>query len=75
VSYKRLVEIEAQLHQEVGELFALGEQLDQGEKQLPEGMILQAEIAIREERLDALAQAKAELDARAQERYEGEHAE
>jgi 3-mercaptopyruvate sulfurtransferase SseA len=38
-------------------------------------MILQAEIAIREERLDALAQAKAELDARAQERYEGEHAE
>jgi transposase len=75
VSYKRLVEIEAQLRQEVGELFALGEQMDQGEKQLPEGMILQDEIAIREERLAKLAQAKAELDARAKERYEAEQAE
>lgn len=37
VSYKRQVEIEAQLRQEVGELYALGEQVDQGEKQMPEG--------------------------------------
>jgi len=75
VSYKRLIEIETQLRQEVGELFELGEQVDQGEKQLPEGMIVQDEIAIREERLANLAQAKAVLEARAKERYEAEQAE
>jgi len=75
VSYKRLIEIEIQLRKEVGELFELGEQVDQGEKQLPEGLIVQDEIAIREERLAKLAQAKAVLEARAQERYEAEQAE
>jgi transposase len=75
VSYKRLIEIETQLRKEVGELFELGEQVDQGEQQLPEGLILQDEIAIREERLANLAKAKAELEARAQERYEAEQAE
>jgi transposase len=75
VSYKRLIEIDTQLRQEVGELFELGEQVDQGEKQLPEGLILQDEIAIREERLASLAQAKAVLEARAKERYEAEQAE
>jgi transposase len=75
VSYKRLIEIETQLCKEVAELFELGEQVDQGEKQLPEGMILQDEIAIREERLANLAQAKAVLEARAKERYEAEQAE
>lgn len=75
VSYKRLIEIETQLRKEVGELFELGEQVDQGEKQLPEGLILPDEIAIREERLANLAQAKAVLEARAKERYEAELAE
>jgi transposase len=75
VSYKRLIEIEAQVRQEVAELFELGEQVDQGEKQLPEGMLLQDEIAIREERLANLAKAKAVLEARAKERYEAEQAE
>jgi transposase len=75
VSYKRLIEIETQLRKEVGELFELGEQVDQGEKQLPEGLILQDEIAIREERLANLAQAKAVLEARAKERYEAEQTE
>jgi transposase len=75
VSYKRLIEMEAQLRQAVGELFELGEQADQGEKQLPEGMVLQDEIAIREERLANLAKAKAVLEARAKERYEAEQAE
>jgi transposase len=75
VSYKRLIEIETQLRKEIGELFELGEQADQGEKQLPEGLILQDEIAIREERLANLAQAKAVLEARAKERYEAEQAE
>lgn len=75
VSYKRLIEIESQLRQEVGELFELGEQADQGEKQLPEGLVIQDEIAIRKERLANLAQAKAVLKVRAQELYEAEKAE
>ena len=51
VSYKRLIETESQLRKEVGELFELGEKVDQGEMQMPEGLDLQDEIAIREERL------------------------
>lgn len=72
VSYKRLLELEVQLRQEVHELFALGEQADQGELQLPEGLVLPDEIALRQERLANLAQAKAVLAARAQERYQAE---
>jgi transposase len=74
VSYKRLVELEAQLRQEVSELFNLAEQADQGELRLPEGLIIPDEIALRQERLANLAQAKAVLEARAQERYEAEKA-
>ena len=75
VSYKRLGELEAQLRQEVQELLTLGEQADQGELQLPEGLVIEDEIALRKERLDNLAEAKAVLEARAQERYEAEQAE
>ena len=75
VSYKRLIEIEVRLRSEVNELFELGEQTNQGEQQLPEGMNLKEEIAIRQERLEKLAEAKAVLEARAQERYEAEKAE
>jgi transposase len=75
VSYKRLIEIEIQLRKEVAELIEYGEQADQGEQQLPEGLILGDEIAIREERLANLAQAKAVLEERAKERYEAEQAE
>jgi transposase len=75
VSYKRLIEIDTQLRKEVDELFQLGEQADQGEKQLPDGLVIQDEIAIREERLANLAKAKAVLEARAKERYEAEKAE
>ena len=75
ISYKRLVELEARLRQEVSELFSLGEQADQGELRLPEGLIIPDEIALRQERLANLAQAKAVLEARAQERYEAEKAE
>ena len=75
ISYKRLVEIEMQLRKDVADLFELGEQVDQGEKQLPEGLVLQDEITIREERLVSLAKAKAVLEERAKERYEAEQAE
>lgn len=75
VSYKHLGEIEAQLRQEVVELFALAEKAEKGETQLPEGLFPEDEIALRQERLEKLAEAKAVLVARAQERYEAEQAE
>ena len=75
VSYKRLIELETQLWKEVNELFTLGEQVDQGEIQLPEELVIEDELAIRQARLENLAKAKAVLEARAQERYEAEKAE
>jgi len=74
VSYKRLLELELQLRQQVSELFALGEQADQGELTLPSGFSVEAELAFREERLANLAKAKAVLEARAQQRYAAEKA-
>jgi len=75
VSYGRLIQLEAELRAEVGELLQLGEQADQGEIQLPEDLVVPDEITLRKERLENLAQAKAVLEARAQERYEVEKAE
>lgn len=74
VSYQRLLELETELRQQVSELFALGEQADQGELTLPSGFSVEEEIAFRQERLAHLAQAKAVLEARAQERYAAEQA-
>jgi transposase len=73
VSYKRLQQLEAHLHQEVAQLFALAEQADKSA--IPEGMDLPQEIARREERLARLAQARAALEARAAERHAVEVAE
>lgn len=73
VSYGRLLALEQQLRLEVAELMELGEQADQG--QLPPGLNLETEITFRQERLINLAQAKAVLEARAQERYAAEQAE
>jgi transposase len=75
VSYKRLVELESQLRQEVHELLELGEQADQGALRLPEGLVVEDEIAIRKGWLENLAEAKSVLEARAQERYAAEKAE
>jgi transposase len=72
VSYKRLGELEERLRQEVAELLALGEQADRVE--LPEGMVIEDEIAFRKSRLANLAEARVTLEARAQERYETEQA-
>jgi transposase len=74
VSYQRLIELETQLRGEVHELLTLGEQADQGERQLPEGLSVPDELALRQERLESLAKAKAVLEARAQERYQAEQA-
>jgi len=73
VSYGRLLTLEQYLRTEVEELLALAEQVDQGD--LPEGLDVVVEIALRQERLANLVQAKAVLEARAQERYEAEKAE
>jgi hypothetical protein len=75
VSYKRLGELETQLRQEVQELMSLGEAADQGDLVLPEGLVIVDEIALRQERLANLAQAKAVLEARAEERYAAQQAE
>ncbi len=73
VSYGRLLQIERRLSTEVEELIALGETAE--EEGPPEGMDLGFEIALREERLLNLEQAKAVLEARAEERHELEKAE
>jgi transposase len=75
VSYKRLGELEVQLRQEVQALMTLGEAADQGDLVLPEGLVIVDELALRQERLENLAKAKAVLEARAQDRYEAEKAE
>ena len=75
VSYGRIKELESTLREEVVRLFEWGERADQGEVELPEGLVIRDEIAFRKERLENLAKAKAVLQARAQERYEAEKAE
>ncbi len=75
MSYKRLGELEVQLRQEVLELMTPGEAADQGDLVVPEGLVIVDKIARRQERLAKLAQAKAVLEARAEERYADEKAE
>ena len=73
VSYKRLLELETHLRAEVEQLFRLADQADRHE--LPEGVNVVGEIALRQERLARLAEAKKVLQARAQERQAAEQAE
>lgn len=72
MSHKRLLEQEAALRREVSELFALAERADQ--QPLPDGLVPSAEIALRQERLARLAEAKKVLAVRADERYQVEKA-
>jgi transposase len=73
ISYKRLLEVERQLQNEVNELFAQSEQAEQWE--VRSGLVIPDEIALRRDRLAHLATAKAVLEARAQAHYEAEQAE
>ena len=75
LSYGRLVELEGELKQEVQELLNLGEQADQGEVALPQGLVLEDELSLRQERLVNLARARQVLEERANERYAAEKAE
>jgi transposase len=73
LSYGHAEQIEAQLKAEVQELMKLAEAADQSS--LPDGVKLPEEIRRREDRLAAIAAAKAKIEARAAERFEREQAE
>lgn len=73
LSYGHAEKIEAQLKAEVQEMLKRAEAADQ--RSVPEGVDLPAEIRRREERLAAIAAAKAKIEARAKERFEREQAE
>jgi transposase len=72
LSHGHIEKLETQLKAEVQELFALAEQADQSN--VPDGMSVPEEIKRREDRLAAMAQAKAKIAERAKERYEREKA-
>ena len=72
LSYGQLQKMETQLQAEVQELLALAEQADLAD--LPDGVCLPEELKRREDRLAAMADAKAKIAARAKERSEREKA-
>src|ERR1035437_1087446 len=73
LSHGHIEKLEVQLKAEVQELLALAESADQAN--IPDGVSLPAEIKRREDRLAAMAAAKAKIAARAAERYQREKAE
>lgn len=73
LSWGHAGKIEAQLRGEVQTLLALAENSDR--QALPDGMDVPAEIARREVRLSAIAQAKAKIAQRAAERHRSEQQE
>jgi transposase len=72
LSYGHAEAIEAQLKGEVQALLALAEEADGAN--VPDGMSLPAELKRREDRLAAIAEAKAKIEARAAERHARERA-
>jgi hypothetical protein len=73
LSYEHAGKIETQLKAEVADLLAKAEAADQAD--LPDGMSIPEELARREDRLKALAAAKATIEARARERFGRDQAE
>jgi hypothetical protein len=67
LSYEHAGKIEAQLQAEVAELLAKAEAADQ--TGVPDGMSIPEELARREQRLAAIALAKATIEAQAKERH------
>jgi transposase len=67
LSYEYACKLEAQLAAEVAELLKRAEAADT--EAIPDGMNIPEELAIRAERLEKVARAKAEIERRAQERY------
>ena len=73
LSYEHAGKIEAQLQAEVADLMAKAEAADTAD--VPDGMSIPDELARREDRLRKIAEAKAKIEARAQERHAREMAE
>ena len=73
LSHEHAAKIEAQLQAEVQEMLELAEAADQSAA--PEGLNLPEEIKRREDRLAAIAVAKAKIEARAKQRHKREQAE
>ena len=73
LSWSHANKLEVQLQAEVEELLRLAEEADNSS--LPEEMEIPEELKRREERLAKIAEAKAEIQARAQVRFEREQAE
>src|SRR5438093_6192258 len=72
LSWGHATELETQLKEEVARLMALAAD---AEAEVPEGMDIPAELARRDQRLKAIAEAKAKLEARAAERHAADRAE
>src|SRR5512136_3157788 len=73
LSYEHAGKIEAQLKAEVAELMAKAEAADAADN--PDGMPIPEELALREERLRKIGEARAKIEARAKERHARELAE
>ena len=72
LSYGHSLKLEQQLKEEVRKLLALAIAADS--EAVPDGMSLPEEIALRSDRLEAIAAAKIKIEARARERFEQEQA-
>jgi transposase len=73
LSYERAGKLEAQLKAEVADLMARAEAADKWD--VADGMSIPDELALREERLRKIAEARAKIEARAKERHARESAE
>ena len=67
LSYGHACKLEKQLEAEVAELLQKAESADNAD--IPDGMDIPAELSIRQERIKAIKEAKAEIERRAAERY------
>jgi transposase len=73
LSWEHACKIEQQLRAEVEELIRLGEEADS--EKLPDGMDIPQELCRRQDRLQAIAEAKAKIEERAAQRYAQEQKE
>jgi transposase len=67
LSYGHACKLEKQLEAEVAELLQKAESADNAD--IPDGMDIPAELSIRHKRIEAIKEAKAEIERRAAERY------
>jgi transposase len=73
LSYQHACKLEEQVRGQIEELLSLAESADQAD--LPDGLSLPEELSRREKRLQAIREAKAEIERRAEERHKTEQRE